>query len=268
MKKCIVSLLVIFFVVVSTKLLFAQEEFNYDKAYQDYTYNLSLYDTAHNDYELAREQYLQYQTLTAENEAKDKTLAMLLARDEVVKTYLTAIRMKLKETPGISDTEKNSIYTRIDTEFKWYSDHKDKLPSAGTLDDLITDADAASQQYESTKIVIYSVLTSILNGKVTDARQDLVTSFSELKDKVTEIRHNQDKDVSSIERSFPEIDNKITRSQGKQTDAVTNINTMKLTGKDKSQIYSDTQGLVEDAYLYLKEGNTFLLEVVRQLKTS
>ncbi|MGD0523137.1 MAG: hypothetical protein ABSA43_01095 [Candidatus Microgenomates bacterium] len=236
----------------------AQAVFDYAKAYQDYEYNLSAYNTAYDDYKLAREQYLQFNTITAKDEAKAKTLVMLQTRDETVSTYLTALRMKIKETDGITDAERESLYNRIDPEVKWYTDHKAKLDSAGTLEDLVSDSNEAKDHYNFTSLLIYDCLIQIISGKTANLRSMITANETDLKLIINVIRQNQDKDTSLMERALPDIEDKLARSADKDTQA---INTNSPT------TFTQSQSLIEDSYLYLKEANANLSEIVRQIES-
>src|SRR6185436_20397223 len=104
MKKVILLISFLALVLISSKVTFAQT-FDYNRAYSDYIYNMQLYQNVHSDYDLAKSQYTASGTLEAKEKARVATYKMLTQRDEVVKTYLTAIRMKIKETQGITGAE-------------------------------------------------------------------------------------------------------------------------------------------------------------------
>src|SRR4030042_2935830 len=90
---------------------------------------------------------------------------MLELRDEAVKTYLTALRLKLAETTGVSSYEQNSLYLKLDSEVDWYATHREDLSSAGTLEDLLASSKKAQERYPQTEVFIYHTLGTILAGK-------------------------------------------------------------------------------------------------------
>jgi hypothetical protein len=260
------------FVFLSFRNVYSQtttsgNEFDYKKAYQDYLYNSDLYNKAYTNYVSQKAQYSQIKTLAAKDSARDATYKMLTARDDVVKTYLTAIRMKIKENSGIPDNEKENYYNQIDPEFSWFSDHKSKIPSAGSLDDLVTDSDTAKSHYEGTKLLIYQSLNGNGIGKTSGARQRMTTAISDLRSKIAEIRANEDKDVSFTERSLVDVENKLKRSEEKETKAKSLISSMKKGNTNNTSIFGDAQKNITDSYLYLKEANTNLKEIVKQIMT-
>jgi len=264
----LIGLLVLVFFGYFLTVVSAQD-FNYTKAYEDYAYNLSLYDQQKNTFQSAKAEYLQFNTLTAKEKAKGETLKLLLARDEVVKTYLTSLRMKIRELEGLTDAEKEGFYTRIDQEFKFYEEHREKLSSAGSLEDLVDDSKEASDRFSTqTKIVDYYSLIGIASGKNSYFRQEIEKQISEIKRKISEIKSNGDKDVSSVERSITDLENKIARSREKDNEAIDAVNKIKTTERDKESIYNEALANCQDSFSYLKEVNTYLLEIINQIKTN
>ncbi len=243
--------------------------FTYARAYSDYIYTMDLYRQAHNEYDLDVAQYNQSNILEAKEKARVATYKMLVARDEVVKTFLTAVRMNLFENQGMNNTEKQGFLARIDAEVAWWSSHETRIPSAGTLSDLSSDSQDAKSHYDTITVpLVYQSLIAGQAGSLDLIRSEQTTEVSALNSKIAEIRANNDKDTSGIERSLLEIQNKISRAQGKESEARSIINALKPTDTTKSGEYSDAQSLLQDAYSYLKDANQNLTEIIRQIKTN
>lgn len=268
MKKAIAFLLLtLIATVIFASSVLSQEGFNFETAYKDYSFNYGVYRRAHNDYILARGQYLTYQTLKSKTNAQDMTLAMLQARDDVLRTYLTAIRLMLIETEGVSDFERDVLFTRIDAEIAWYSDHKSSLPSAGSLEDLVESAQEAEERYKTTEVLIYQALTAILVGRENGFRIELGTRIEEIKAKISEIRQNQDKDTRKVERWILEAESRLTRSQEKQFAAQEEVSGLKERERTKYKAYNAAQSRIKESHQYLKEASSFLKEIVDELKS-
>jgi len=245
------------------------QEFDYSKAYQDFSYNLSLHDQQKSVYQKVRSEYLQFNTLISKETIQQETLKLLLIRDEVVKTYLTSLRMKIRELKGLSDIEKEGFYSRIDGEYKFFEEHKNKLSSAGSLDDLVEDSEEALERYDkSSKNVIYYSLIGIASGKNSYLRAEIEKQIAVLKSKISEIRVNGDKDVSAIERSITDLENKISRSKEKDNLALSTVNQIKTIERNKEGIYNEALQETQDSFSYIKEVNNYLLEIIKQLKTN
>jgi hypothetical protein len=264
MKKllfCLVFLPLLVFSRVSA------QDFNYQRAYQDYLYNYSIYLSAHDNYTLRRANFLEYKTLLSEDEAEKATLAMLQARDKTLETLLTAIRMKIKETEGIPDAQKASLYSRLDPEVKFYQDHEVKLTSALTLPDLAGDSDVAKDRFSSsTEPLIYTALVEVSIGSLNNERGLIEDSITDLKTKVAEIKTAGDKNISFIDKHFVDLENMLSRSQYKETEARTNIALMEKSVRNRIDFYNDAITSVQGSYVFLKEVVTKLKEIIRLIK--
>lgn len=255
MKKFI--LVGVILMIASVKIASAQD-FNYQRAYQDFLYNLSIYNSRHDEYVLRRSEYLQYKTLVSDENARKTTSEMLKARDETVKTLLTAIRMRVIENQGLVDSEKESLYQRIDPEVKYFSDHKDLIPSAGSLSDLEKDSQKAKEHFEgSTQLVINISLVYLPTGKVAAERKEVERLLSQIKTKITQIKQNNDKDVSFTNKAFIDIDNQLSRSREKENEA-----------KNPQKTWQEAMGLVQESYLYVKNAVSYQNEIIRLIKTN
>lgn len=247
--------------------------FDFNRAYADYVYNTQLYNDAYSAYQLARSQYLSSKTLVAQGNAQTATLNMLQARDQMIITYLTAIRMRVKETDGIPDNSRQVMFTQIDNDVAWWGSHKTKLMSAGSLDDLVTDSDDAYKHYQSTLLLVYQALSTVFAGRLDSERSDLTRIIVDLKAKVVQIKANGDKDTSGIERSLIDVDNTVDRSSTKESDAKNIINTMSLdqnnpSGTDNAQKFSDAKTLMKESLAYLNDAVNLISQIVTEIKTA
>lgn len=242
------------------------EEFNFNRAYNDYTYTYDQYRLANNEYIMSRQAYLNYKTLTSKTDAQDKTLKMLQLRDNVVRTYLIALRKKLAEITGILNYKQNVLYLKLDTEINWYTQHHDQLSSAGTLEDLVSSSQEAQSKYQETEILIYQTLGAILAGKESVARDQINQQIENLKTKMAEIRQKGDKNTNVAERWLLEAENRLTRSQEKQSTAQQILTNLKPYTQDKIQAYDQAQFTLTESHQYLKEANSYLRELIKEVK--
>lgn len=239
-------------------------EFNFQRAYADYIYNFDIYRKANLDYELYRSQYLQFKTLKSQENAYNATLSMLRGRDATVETYLTAIRKKLDETPGADGAKKEVLFAKIDAEVAWHQDHADSLPSAGTLEDLVGDSDEAKGKFQADTPLFYETLVAVSGGKVIYLRGRQETVLSLLKEKISEIRENGDKNTQILERWVLDTEEKIVRSREKESEAYSLI--AKAGRGSSSAAYNEALFKLKEAYQYLKEANSYLAEIITEIK--
>ncbi len=244
--------------------------FDYNRAYADYVYNTDLYNKAYSDYQVARSAYFAAKTLAAQTNAQTATLNMLASRDEMVKTYLTALRMRIKETQGMADNDKNVAFSQIDTDFAWWTAHKTKLTSAATLDDLVADSNDAYDHYPSTLIIIYNGLFDIFAGRIDDDRSNLQRIVESIKIEVAQIKANGDKNTSQIERTLIDVDNDVQRSSTKESEAKNIITGMTLEqnqSESNNQRFEDGKTLLKESLAYLNDAEKLIIQIMTQIKT-
>lgn len=178
---CGTLLILVILFGLSFKLVRAQE-LSSERAYQDYQYNLTQYNQAYSDYQDAKNSFLLNQTLSLKEEARQKTLAMLMARDQLMIVYLTALRTKIVESPGLSSDDKGAIFTKIDSEVSWYQNHKTNYKDGDSLDDLFAKNDEAKNRYKTnTSLVTGETIFDISLGAEMGARTDQENIYNKLK---------------------------------------------------------------------------------------
>lgn len=268
MKRLLVFLFVFILLLFYSFTLARSQNFDFNTAYNNYLAIYNQYRSAHEEYVTASQAYLNYQTLTSKTEAFNKTLKMLELRDEVIKTYLTAIRLKLAETTKIANYDQNVLYLKLDSEIAWYAKHRDSLPSAGNLEDLISSSAEAQRKYQETEIFIYPVLGAILGGKETGLRNKINQNIEVIKTKLAEIKQKGDKNTTTAERWLLEAENRLTRSSQKQISAQKTLSQMRTYDSDKERTYSQAQSTLEESHQYLKEANSNLRELVTEVKNA
>jgi len=266
MKKLLIFFITILFFFISYSA-YAQE-FNFKKAYEDYLFNFNKYRESHGEYVTAKEAYLSYKTLTSKNTAKEKTAKLLLNEDEVIRTYLTAIRLKLSGTTGISNYEQNVIYLKLDKEVTLYLTHQDSVNVAGDLEDLVKLAQENKENYKATETLSYQTLGSIFASKEINLRNKLNGQITLLKDKLGEIRQKGNKQTAKAERWLLEAENRLLKSQEKEFEAQQILSQIKTTDRYKNKDYNEAQYLFEQSHQYLKEASSQLQEVIREIKTA
>jgi len=176
MKKAALLITLLGFLVVAPKA--RAQDFDSEKAYQDYVYNLGIYRDTYSDYEKAKEFYLKNKTLTLKEEARKKTLAMLASRDELERVYLSAIRMRLLET-------KVPAPDKLDSEIEWYKTHRQSYKDSDPLEDLFGKSKESEARYKTdTSVVIYNSLFGITLGEVGNLRVEQENIHKSIREKL------------------------------------------------------------------------------------
>lgn len=267
--------LIIFFLLSLTAYNRSYGATPFDNAYQEYSLEVEEYRNAHDEYVLARSQYLKFRTLTSTNNAKDAAIVMLQARDDVVISYFKAVKEKAAETQGIPDATRDALNIRIDEETIWFSDHRGRSSSAGSLDDIVKDSDEAKKRFESVDSLIYEVLSDVASGKISRFRERLNESFSSVSTKVGEIREEERDEFSFstrklelIDRWIFETENRITRSEQKQAEADEKITEFSGEKKKNAPTHNEVLSILGESQQYLKEASLFVKEIIREIKTA
>ncbi|OGM20847.1 hypothetical protein A2955_00425 [Candidatus Woesebacteria bacterium RIFCSPLOWO2_01_FULL_37_19] len=245
-----------------------------DKAYEDYSQQFEEYQTAHSDYVVKKAQYLRFKTLTSKSDAYDATLLMLQKRDDVVVSYIRILKTKLDVVIGITSLRREALQIRLDDEIGWFLDHKNKLSSAGTLEDLVVDSNDAKVRFDSGGPLFYESMANMSFGRVVDFQERLTDLFSSIKDKVEDIKSEQREDyilserkLQNIDRWILESDNRIQRGVEKQTKGETDMLTFISTEMSGALgDYNTTLTSLTEAQIYYKEAGAFLREVIREIK--
>lgn len=271
MKRLLITVLFLFllpFSLVSTNAQESTPVFDFNRAYQDYLFSYNQYRDAHNEYITAKEQYFSYKTLTAKTLALEQTLSMLQKRDETIRTYLTALRSKMSEITRIANYNQNTLYLKLDREVSWYAEHRDRVTSAATLEDSVKSSKETEDRYPKTQVLAYQALGTIFEGKENGLKSQVHEQLEAIKEKISQIREGGNKDTTTAERWLLEAENKLTRSQEKLDAAKIILNSMKSSDRDKEKKYTQSQELFQESHLYLKEANSYLRELIREIKTN
>lgn len=265
MKKLIFAATIFALVMFGSRSLYAQTT-DYDSAYQTFVASYDEYLKQHSEYDVARSGYLQNKTITAQAKAQQETYEMLSARDEVLINYLNVLKLRLGLAVGVDEAVKQSEYTKLDLDLDWYTTHKATLSSAASLEDQTADSNEAKQRYDSiTQKTIYEVLAQIALGKDSALRLGQKNLISDTKTILSTITTNGDLDTSFLERALLEVENRNTRSEGKNQDAQKILVTLEKS-RNPSAGYSDLQFRLNESIQYLKEANTYLLQIIGQIK--
>ncbi len=266
MRK-ILSLLIVLEILaltVALKPVFATST----QAYQDYLYQYDVYRQNYNDFQVAKNQYQKFQSLSAQSDALAKTKVMLTQRDALLRSYLLLLNEKLNEDQGLTASTKQLYQQLIANEITFLNNHAQLIPAAGSIDDVTQVSTQLSSHYQVLQVSIRQILIglslgqlSILNSFYTkdlQAAQSIIANFGG-----TFTPQKQ----QTINRWVLQIVDKQTYYQQKY-DSLTQENTQldAVDMQDLNQKYTSMTQEVADAREYLKEGASFLGELKTALK--
>ena len=226
------------------------QDFTYSRALSDYVYTFDQYRTAHQQYQLKVTEYRQFKTLTAQTAAYQAGLELLLKRDDVVRTHLTALRLKLQETAGVNPLDREAIFARIDQEVNWLFYHQTRLKNTTNLSELTRISKELESHYPTINVLMYQALATVLAGKQSFLDEQLTTSYLTLKDKL------------GVNRWLEEAGQKLELSSERQTTA--HLTTSRLTAQTRNlpQEFSAITASLKESHQYLKETASALREII------
>lgn len=266
-KAALIALLFSFLYFIVTASVRAQT-FDFNKAYQDYQYTLSIYNQSFSDYQDSRDFYLKNPTLTLKEDARQKTLTMLRNRDELMKVYLTAIRMKLTETQGLSDKDKNNIFGKIDPEVAWYTNHKSLYKDDDPLENLFGKSSESESRYKTnTSPIVYEALFDTDLGQEQGLRMRQEDIYKNLRAIINQKVSAGTLDINPFNRWFTDIENVIQNLKQNEAQSQTEIQKMYSENyvSPQSTFNSSIQPLNASVAL-LSQLNGFLSEVTTSIE--
>jgi hypothetical protein len=274
-KKIAHSLLIVFvLLLVSCGSAYSQSpgETEFDKAYTQYSQKLEDYNKKHDAYVLARSNYLKFETLQSKTDAQGATLDLLQARDDVLLLYLNSLKVKLDEVVTPESSRASDLQLKIDEEVNWLNDHKSRLSSAGTLEDLVSDSDEEKARYQQvTQSLFYEILSNISYEKESSFQNREGDLLSFLKDRFNQIKGEQKfgtTKLQTIDRWIFESEGRFQRSDEKQLEADKIITTAVEKKSNFASTYEGVVSTLGQAQQYLKEASSFMKEVIREIKTA
>lgn len=264
MKKTVlffISLYTIFHILYTPVLA---QDFDFNKAYADYTFNRDVYDQSNSEYEKAKEFYLKNPTLTLKEEARKKTLTMLRARDDLQRIYLTALRMKINEVGGLTQSEKEGILAKLDSEVAWYQTHKESYSEADPLETLFVKSKESEERHKKpTTPIVYEALYLISLGQITGARLDHEVLYASIRGELEKNVSEGKLRIDPFNRWLTDIDGVIIDLKGEEEKSKLEI------AKLYSQYYSNPANIFltsvrnfEKSLEGLKKVNGFLNELL------
>ncbi len=225
--------------------------------YQGYLLTYDAYRTAHNRYITTRNQYYQYGTLTAQNEALSAVKQFLVARDDILLSYISLLRTKNPDT----------VYTQLlNEEGSFLKGHKDRISVISSLADAEKSADEVESRYIQFQITAKKLITALFIGRIEQIQLKFELSSTEAQTLMQTLR-SQGKDVATLERWLLDAKNKKLLSEQKLLDARSQADS--LSGNTSGQInesYNKIQLTVFEANQYMREAISYLNELSQTIK--
>jgi len=250
MKKFLVPALLF---LIASKLSFPlfAEEFNAEKARNDYLYNLEVYQQSHQEYVRTKQAYYTYRTLVTKTEAINTAVDLLLKREEMVRTYLVMLRLSFLETPLSADINKQEWVSKCEILEAWLESRKPKIEAVSTIIDI----NKVSEEFEG-RFAEVTALSRQMSGLVLAGEMGLmIEEGAKVKDDaISQLKTTWTGDKARYLESFiAQIDEKISLALDKKNKALTVISGQAIFDNEIKDTLSPTRSLLIDSQHYLKE---------------
>lgn len=226
---------------------------DYQKAYQDYTFQSSEYKNAYNQFLIARSSYQTYGTLASQQEAIIKFKSTLKSRNQLISSYYNLLQEKLNETASVSGEQRTTFDKIRLSEGQWLSDNQVKIDAAASLDDLNAVSREFQSRYGQMTTESKQTVGTILLAKEINLRGQVQTVFDNLSTKVSEIR-STGKNTSVWDRWLFSAQNKLI------------IHDQKISEANKIIFTTSNNVDLPKAQQSLTEANQYLRETLQQLQ--
>lgn len=243
------------------------EDFNYDKAYSDYLYKLDVYRNSYTKFTKARDFYLQSKTLTLKEEARLATYDMLVARDDLMAVYLTALRMKLLDIPDHPGAEKGDIISDIPGEVSWFTSHKASYNEVNdSLDALFAKNQEVWDRWKpTTAFIVYQALSRIAYSHFLDFKIEHEKIYTPIKAKVEALEGSKriiyDRWIKDIDSEFQ----KVTDIEVQVHNMFTFYRARTDDHQDAYEIHISAMEILQEAQASLLRINSYLFELLTAL---
>lgn len=239
-----------------------------DQARQDYLFQFDTYRQKYSEFEIAKNEYKKFGTLTAQTTALEKTKIMLSQRDQLLHSYLMLLVEKLNEDQGLGTTTKQQYLTIIQNELTFLEKHTQLIQAIASLEDAENISGELESHYKVLQISIRQILTVLAIGQLNILGNKYDNALKEAQAiMATYAGIFSPEKQQTINRWILQITNKRSLYQQK-LDAIASLN-VQLDTPDLAELdrqYNQISLMISEARQYLVEGASFLIELKNALK--
>ncbi|MDP3918188.1 MAG: hypothetical protein Q8Q30_03380, partial [Candidatus Woesebacteria bacterium] len=192
-------------------------------------------------------------TLSNKEQLRISTYKFIGSRNNLVKNYLTMLRMKGLEKPN----------AKIDPEVIWYQNRKNSYSENDSLEDILSKSKEEDIHFKTeTLLVVYFALSNISLDQVKTIKEEHFKLYKNLKNESEELVKLGRADASLFDRWFKDIDQELDNISTIEKDTLIQIE--KITGSDEYQRnsgYKKNIETLEPAKINLLKLNGFVKEL-------
>jgi len=210
----LISLLIFFTSSFKKTISYGYNSNDLNQAYSEYVSSTSKYGQDLSSFNLAKGRHQTFKTISSEIEAISATKQMLSSKVELVKNYLTFIRIKLAKETGIIDYRENLNFVQLDNKIVDILSLKEKISTAQSLDELEEVEKDFEERFISAKKLSFKTLTLINIQNFPKYIESLLKITKELNEKISEIKNSANYDTQPILNRLSEIEKNLNNKLG------------------------------------------------------
>lgn len=239
------------------------QDFTFTKAREDYVFSEDIYRKDLFDFNLKKAAYQKNQTLSLKEELRVSLFNFVESRNNLVRNYLTMLRIKTLESTGIGNSQKEAIYTRLDPEVISFGDRKNSHTNNTNLEDIVSKSKEEDLRYETDTLpIIYYSLSHISLGEVKTIKNEHIKIYNNLKSEADGLVKLGRADAGLFDRWFKDIDQELNNIGEIEKETLTEIE--KIFGEDeyrRSGSYENAIETLEPVKINLLRLNGFIKEL-------
>ena len=233
----------------------------------DYQYQYEQYRKLYPQFTTARDKFLQFETLSAQQEAISFTKQLAIQRAQVMRTHFLLLRRRLKEISEVVTEDRTRLNTTLDSEIEWLDGHMQELESLAspTLGQLFEISDRFERRESSYRLLSYETLSRILLGKVQKLQAEAV-AINFLLDE--HINKQTDKDINLFKNWLSEARNSAYWSQQgieQAEQALTAMIDYRGDARETIKQFASIQAALNDSQQWLVKVVGFEKEIMNQI---
>lgn len=262
MKLLLIVILSLFVFVTPPPVLATSQQ-----AYQDYQYQFSVYRQRHSDYQVALNQYKQFKSLAAQQDALEKVKLYIAQRGNVAKTYFLFLNEKITENPGMLASEKQTYRAILTNQIAYIDQHLILAPSIASLEDAEDVSEKFVTNYETMQSAYRQIISALELGYLNYFAKLFNDAATHVQALISASRADSTPQKQAIlDRWLLALSNKHSLYQQKANNIRSTI--PKITGdvQQQERLFQQLQGTVNAARQDLIEAGSYLKELETALK--
>lgn len=157
---------VIFFILVISLFFVTVVHAASQQAYSGYLSQFDRYRQTYTDFQLARDSYLKYRSLTSQTAAVTAAQTMMTQRNLLLRSYLFFLNEKLNEDQGLTPGAKGLYQENLQKEVDFLDGQNKEMATLTSLDEATSASKLLENHYLALQITIRQTIIGVTTGKL------------------------------------------------------------------------------------------------------